>query len=243
MATYLQLIEKLSDSPEHFDERHFAFEEGFINEVFSILQNLSEDDTGRFEDMLNTPDDTLERDLPNGLSTEILREVFASIVILESPTVEQSLTLFRKFVKETGARLWLNEIESYEVSSYYADQFEQARYGSFNAEIKRKSKRAKLALAKNIISPEVVPYLCWHIRYEPSGLSESFAAQVIPEALLETDKVRLERVILFWDDMMSQAVRRTLRRVYLDAKPNSVVRANASRMLVLLGDARIMLPR
>ena len=243
MATYLQLIEKVSDYNEHFDETSFSFEEGFITEVFSMLQNLSEDDARRFKNTLNAPDDTLEEDLPDGFSTEDLREFFASIIIFDSPTVEQGLALFRKFVKETGARQWLDDTESYHVSSYYADQFEQARYASINSEIKRKSKRAKLALAKSIITPEVVPYLCSHIRYERSGLSEAFAAQIIPEALLETDKVRLERVILFWDDMMSQAVRRTLRRVYLDAKPNSVERANASRMLVLLSDAQMTLLR
>ena len=44
MATYLQLIEKVSDYNEHFDETSFSFEEGFITEVFSMLQNLSEDD-------------------------------------------------------------------------------------------------------------------------------------------------------------------------------------------------------
>ena len=243
MATYLQLIEKLSDSNEHFDERSLSFEEGFITEVFSMLQNLSEDETRRFKDTLNAPDDTLEEDLPRRFSTEDLRESFASIVILASPTAAQGLTLFRKFVKETGARQWLDDTESYQVSSYYADQYEQARYANLNSEIKRKSKRAKLALAKRLITPGVVPYLCWHIMYELSDLSESFAAQIIPEALLETDKVRLERVILFWDDMMSQAVRRTLRRVYLDAKPNSVERANASRMLVLLSDAQMTLLR
>ena len=239
MATYLQLIEKLSDSNEHFDESSLSFEEGFITEVLGMLQNLSEDNTRRFKDILNAPDDALEEDLPAGLSTKDLRLLFASIIILESPTVEQGLALFRKFVKESGARQLLDETESYHYSFYDVSQFEQGR----DLETRRKSKSAKLALAKSLITPEVVPYLCWHIRYELINLGESIAAQIIPEVLLEKDKVRLEKVILFWDDMMSQAVRRTLRRVYLDAKPNSVERANASRMLVLMGDARIMLPR
>ena len=239
MATYLQLIEKLSDSEEHFDERSFSFEGDFVTEVFSILQNLSEDDTRRFKSVLNAADDTLEDDLPRGLSTEGLRELFATIVILGSSTAEQGLAVFRKFVEEAGARQWLDSVQSYYVSSYEASQFEQARYESLTSEIRRKATLAKLAFAKGLITPEVVPYLCWHIKYELSNLSESFAAQIIPEILLESDKVRLEKVILFWDDMMSKAVRRTLRRVYLDSNPYSVERANATRMLVLLGDAQV----
>ena len=239
MATYLQLIEKLSDSEEHFDERSFSFEGDFVTEVFSILQNLSEDDTRRFKSVLNAADDTLEDDLPRGLSTEGLRELFATIVILGSSTAEQGLAVFRKFVEEAGARQWLDSVQSYYVSYYEASQFEQARYESLTSEIRRKATLAKLAFAKGLITPEVVPYLCWHIKYELSNLSESFAAQIIPEILLESDKVRLEKVILFWDDMMSKAVRRTLRRVYLDSNPYSVERANATRMLVLLGDAQV----
>lgn len=240
MATYLQLIEKLSDSEEHFDERAFSFETGYVTEVFSMLQNLSEDDARKFKDILNASDDDLEEDLPARLSLKDLREIFVIIIILESPAVKQGLALFRRFIKETGAHQYLDDAESYYLSSYYASQSEQARYDSLNSEIRRKSKFAKFAFAKNLISPEAVPYLCWLIKYELSDVSESFAAQIIPEILLEIDKVRLEKVILFWDDMMSKAVRRTLRRVYLDAKQSSVEWANARRMLVLLGDAQVM---
>ena len=240
MATYLQLIEKLSDNEEHFDKSSFSFDKGFVTEIFSMLQNLSEEDTRRFEDILNAPDNTLEEDLPAGLSLNDLREIFVIIIILESPTVKQGLAVFRRFIKETGAHQYLDDAESYYLSSYYASQSEQARYDSLNSEIRRKSKFAKFALAKSLISPEVVPYLCWLIKYELSEVSESFAAQIIPEVLLEIDKARLEKVILFWDDMMSKAVRRTLRRVYLDAKQNSVEWANARRMLVLLSDAQVI---
>lgn len=235
MATYLQLIEKLSDNEEYFDESTFSFDKGFVTEIFSMLQNLSEEDAQRFEDILNAPDNTLEEDLPARLSLNDLRVIFVIIIILESPSVEQGLALFRKFVQDTGARELLDDAASYH-SSYNVSESEQARA----LESRRKAKFAKLALAKRLITPEVVPYLCCHIKYALSNVSESFAAQIIPDILLGIDKVRLEKVILFWDDMMSKPVRRTLRRVYLDASPNSVERANAMRMLVLLGDAQVI---
>lgn len=184
---------------------------------------------------MNASDDDLEDDLPARLSLNDLREIFVIIMILESPTVKQGLALFRRFIKEIGAHQLLDDAAGYH-SSYNASELEQARA----LESRRKSKFAKLALAKRLIPPEVVPYLCWHIKYELSEVSESFAAQIIPEVLLEIDKARLEKVILFWDDMMSKAVRRTIRRVYLDAKPNSVERANAKHMLVLLGEAQVI---
>ena len=108
-------------------------------------------------------------------------------------------------------------------------------------ETRKIARLAKNVLEAGILEPAIAPFIvadAYH-HISPEDFVELMTDQITAHIQTERDKARLEKAIVFWDNVVSKITRRTLRRIYLDANLNTLEKANAARMLILLGDAQL----
>jgi hypothetical protein len=235
MKGYLQLIEKLNeiDDIENQD---------LVAELQRIIQDLPPEDREYLREVLDGTKEPEGEELSTHFSSEDMRTNFYGFVIITySP--ESGLELLREYSSMLSAMALLKALQDhYFYPGSNASDMEWERIRKQNTEIRQHAKRAIKALEEELIEPAIVPYISAYLEHGmvTDVFDELFVAQVTTRVQEENDNTRLEKVALLWDSMRPKEVRRALRRVYLDSDEATLGKVNATRLLVLLGEAQIV---
>lgn len=229
---YLQLINKLIE----YDDA----DEAIVAELQRLFQALTLGDRDHFREVLDGTREPDDEELSYRFSLENLRGNFIVFVVINYP-YKSSLEWFREYITRRAARTMLEELQEYDLHYRGSGDATSERILGVIMETRKIARLAKNVLEAGILEPAIAPFIvadAYH-HISPEDFVELMTDQITAHIQTERDKARLEKAIVFWDNVVSKITRRTLRRIYLDANLNTLEKANAARMLILLGDAQL----
>lgn len=233
--SYLQLIDKLIEYDDDADE-------AFVAELQRLFQDLTPGDRDHFRELLDGTREWADEEQSRGHSSKDLRSYFVGFVVFNYP-YKPSLEWFREYITRVSAQAMLEELQEYD--RYYSGSGDATgeRIRQVIIETRKIARLAKNVLEEGILEPAIAPFIFAdaYNHISPEDFVELMTDQITAHIQTERDKARLEKAVVFWDNVVSKITRRTLRRIYLDADDGGLEKANAGRMLILLGDAQLTL--